>query len=96
MSAGPHAVARRDEVVPLPAVGQSRFPETERNVAYGVDTNTPLTQPVYKLRVSGYIVQDGCDEAEISYTTEFFRPPSNPVPIVIPGGQATETRMLLP
>jgi hypothetical protein len=65
-------------------------------VAYGVDTSTPLTQPIYMIRVSGTAIQADCNHIDTEYTGEFFIPADNPTPIPIPGGIATETRMLLP
>ena len=63
-------------------------------VAYGVNTAaTPMTT-VYMIRVSGSILHDGCDEADISYTIEFFKPPGTLVSTST--GTATETRMRLP
>ena len=65
-------------------------------VAYGVNISATGMTPIYKIRVSGVIVHEDCDFANISYTTEFFIPASNPNPIVLPGAPATETRFLLP
>ena len=65
-------------------------------VAYGVNTSSTSQTPIYKIRVSGVILHEDCDFANISYTTEFFIPANNPTPIVAPGVPATETRFLLP
>jgi len=64
-------------------------------VAYGISSTAPFA-PVYKIRVSGMITHADCDHADLSYTIEFFIPPSNPNPVVMPAGTGTETRMLMP
>lgn len=63
-------------------------------VAYGINNTAPW-DPIYMMRVSGPFSLVDCDHANVSYTIEFFLPPSNPNPVIIPG-TANETRMRMP
>jgi len=63
-------------------------------VAYGINNTAPW-DPIYKMRVSGPFSLVDCDTANLSYTIEFFLPPSSPNPQII-SGTATETRMRMP